>query len=81
MSRRNWRSESLRTELIEKIEQRPDLGYTRVAEFIADAARRRLEEISRKSLRRLKRIHMSKFYNTPSSGYLYIPVKLPYPKA
>ena len=56
MSRRNWRSESLRTELIEKIEriieQRPDLGYTSVADFIADTVRRRLEEISRKPLDR-----------------------------
>ena len=55
MSRRSrWRSVSLRTELIEKIEklieQRPDLGYTSVADFIADAVRRRLEELSRKPL-------------------------------
>jgi len=51
-----WRRVSLRTELIEKIEriieQRPDLGYTSVADFIADAVRRRLDEISRSPLDR-----------------------------
>jgi len=56
MGRRSWRRVSLRAELVEKIERiiesRPDLGYTSIADFIADAVRRRLEEISKSPLDR-----------------------------
>ena len=51
-----WRKISLRNELIERveriIEKRPDLGYTSVADFVADAIRRRLDEISKSPLDR-----------------------------
>ncbi|MEM2182502.1 MAG: CopG family transcriptional regulator [Nitrososphaerota archaeon] len=57
MSKRSkWKTISLRTELVEKVEKliehRPDLGYTSVADFIADAVRRRLEELSKSPLER-----------------------------
>jgi len=51
-----WRTISLRVELVEKIEKllesRPDLGYSSVADFVADAVRRRLEEVSKSPLER-----------------------------
>jgi Arc/MetJ-type ribon-helix-helix transcriptional regulator len=51
-----WRTISLRVELVEKIEKliesRPDLGYSSVADFVADAVRRRLEELSKSPLER-----------------------------
>jgi len=56
MGRRNWRKVSVRAELVEKIEKlidaRPDLGYSSVADFVADAIRRRLEEVSKSPLER-----------------------------
>jgi len=56
MGRRNWRKVSVRAELVEKIEKlietRPDLGYTSIADFVADAIRRRLEEVSKSPFER-----------------------------
>ncbi|RLI26996.1 CopG family transcriptional regulator [Candidatus Bathyarchaeota archaeon] len=56
MPRKGWKSISIPVEMVARIqrviENRPDLGYRSVADFIIDAIRRRLEEISKSPLDR-----------------------------
>jgi len=46
-----WRGVSLKKELVDSIERilsdYPDLGYKSVGDFVADATRRRMEEVKK----------------------------------
>ncbi|MEM2677560.1 MAG: hypothetical protein QXU62_02860 [Thermofilaceae archaeon] len=56
LPRVGWRSVAIPVEMAERIqkiiESRPELGYRSVADFVIDAVRRRLEELSKSPLER-----------------------------